>query len=120
MCLGVALLIGLAAAVQSQEQPASWPSRPIKIITSLAAGGAADILARAVGDELFSTLKQPVIIENRPGGGGMLAISTVARAQPDGYTLLLGTAGTLTITPALSRTVAFDPVNDFTPLTSAI
>ena len=50
----------------------------------------------------------------------MLAISTVARAQPDGYTLLLGTAGTLTITPALSRTVAFDPVNDFTPLTSAI
>jgi tripartite-type tricarboxylate transporter receptor subunit TctC len=120
VCLGVALLIGLAAAVQSQEQPASWPSRPIKIITSLAAGGAADILARAVGDELFSTLKQPVIIENRPGGGGMLAISTVARAQPDGYTLLLGTAGTLTITPALSRTVAFDPVNDFTPLTSAI
>ena len=76
--------------------------------------------ARAVGDELFATLKQPVVIENRPGGGGMLAASTVARARPDGYTLLLGTAGSLTITPVLSRTVAFDPVNDFTPLTLAI
>jgi len=120
VCLGAALLIGLAAPVLSQEQPASWPSRPIKMITPLAAGGATDILARAVGDELFATLKQPVVIENRPGGGGTLAASTVARAQPDGYTLLLGTAGSLTITPVLSRNVPFDPVNDFTPLTIAV
>ena len=120
VCLGTALLIGLAAPVRSQEQPASCPSRPIKIITPLAAGGAGDVLARAVGDELFATLKQPVVIENRPGGGGMLAASTVARAQPDGYTLLLGTAGALTITPVLSRNVAFDPIHDFTPLTMAV
>ncbi len=120
VCLGTALLIGLAAPVRSQEQPASWPSRPIKMITPLAAGGAADVLARSVGDELFATLKQPVVVENRPGGGGMLAASTVARAQPDGYTLLLGTAGALTITPVFSRNVTFDPVNDFTPLTMAI
>lgn len=123
-CLGAALLIGLAAPVRSQEQPASsalsWPSRPIKIITPLAAGGAGDVLARAVGDELFATFKQPVVVENRPGGGGMLAASTVARAAPDGYTLFLGTAGSLTITPALLRSVTFDPINDFTPLTMAV
>src|SRR5215510_7699945 len=88
--LGTALLISLVASGWSQEQPESWPSRPIKVITPLAAGGAADILARAVGDELFASLKQPVVIENRPGGGGMLAATAVARAQPDGYTLLLG------------------------------
>ena len=61
-----------------------------------------------------------MVIENRPGGGGMLAASAVARAQPDGYTLLLGTAGSLTITPVLSKNVPFDPVNDFTPLTMAV
>jgi tripartite-type tricarboxylate transporter receptor subunit TctC len=120
LCLGAALLIGLAAPAMAQEQPAAWPSRPVKIITPLAAGGAADILARAVGDELFATLKQPVVIENRPGGGGILAAGAVARAQPDGYTLFLGTAGTLTITPVLTKNVPFDPVNDFTPLTIAI
>jgi tripartite-type tricarboxylate transporter receptor subunit TctC len=120
LCLAVALLMGLATPAHSQEQPASWPSRPVKIITPLAAGGAADILARAVGDELFATLKQPVVIENRPGGGGILAAGAVARAQPDGYTLFLGTAGTLTITPVLAKNVPFDPVGDFTPLTIAI
>ena len=119
-CLGAALLIGLAVSARSQEQPSSWPSRPIKIITPLAAGGAADILARAVGDELFATLKQPVVIENRPGAGGILAASAVARAAPDGYALFLGTAGSLTITPAVTKSVAFDPVKDFTPLTMAI
>jgi tripartite-type tricarboxylate transporter receptor subunit TctC len=119
-CLGAALLIGLAVPAKAQEQPAAWPSRPVKIVTPLAAGGAADILARAVGDELFATLKQPVVIENRPGGGGILAAGAVARAQPDGYTLFLGTAGTLTITPVLAKNVPFDPVNDFTPLTIAI
>jgi tripartite-type tricarboxylate transporter receptor subunit TctC len=124
VCLGAALLTGLVASVRSQEQPASlsssWPSRPIKIITPLAAGGAADVLGRAVGDELFAALKQPVVIENRPGGGGMLAATTVARSQPDGYTLFLGTAGSLTITPVLAKNPSFDPVNDFTPLTMAI
>ena len=120
VCLGAVLLIGLAASARSQEQASSWPSRPIKIITPLAAGGAADILGRAVGDELFATLKQAVVIENRPGGGGTLAASAVARAAPDGYTLFLGTAGSLTITPVLSKNVPFDPINDFTPLTMAI
>jgi tripartite-type tricarboxylate transporter receptor subunit TctC len=97
-----------------------WPSRPIRILTPLAAGGAVDVLARVVGEELFATLKQPFVIENRPGAGGTLAATTAMRAAPDGYTLLLGTAGALAISPVLSRTAPFDPVKDFTPLTAAV
>jgi len=115
--LGAAFVSGVNAA---QGQPANWPTRPIKIITPLSAGGAADVLGRTVGDELFAKLKQPVVIENRPGGGGVLAASTVARALADGYTLLLGTAGLLTITPVLSKNVTFDPLQDFAPITNAV
>lgn len=97
-----------------------WPSRPIRLLTPLAAGGAADVLGRVVGDELFSVLKQPIVIENRPGAGGTLAATTVMRAQPDGYTLLLGTAGALSISPILSRNAPYDPVKDFTPLALAV
>lgn len=97
-----------------------WPSRPIRLVTPLAAGGAADVLARLIGDELFSDLKQPVVIENRPGAGGTLAATTVMRSQPDGYTLFLGTAGALGISPILSKSASFDPVKDFTPLTTAV
>jgi tripartite-type tricarboxylate transporter receptor subunit TctC len=127
-CLRTALLMAAllltavfvpATTAWSQQQD-SWPSRPIKLVTPLAAGGATDVLGRAIGDEILGSLKQPLVIENRPGGGGMLAATTVARAQPDGYTLLLGTAGTLAITPVLSKNVTFDPVNDFTPLTVAV
>jgi len=132
VCLRTALLkaallltavLGPAATAWSQQQDAqqnSWPSRPIKLITPLAAGGATDVLGRAIGDEILGSLNQPLVIENRPGGGGILAATTVARAQPDGYTLLLGTAGMLAITPVLSKNVTFDPVNDFTPLTIAV
>jgi tripartite-type tricarboxylate transporter receptor subunit TctC len=97
-----------------------WPSRPIRILTPLAAGGAVDVLARVVGEELFATLKQPFVIENRPGAGGTLAATTAMRAAPDGYTLLLGTAGALAISPVLSKNAPYDPVKDFTPLTAAV
>jgi tripartite-type tricarboxylate transporter receptor subunit TctC len=115
----LAALLGMSitpAAVAAQD----WPSRPIRILTPLAAGGAVDVLARIVGEELFATLKQPFLIENRPGAGGTLAATTAMRAAPDGYTLLLGTAGALAITPVLSKTAPYDPVKDFTPLTAAV
>jgi tripartite-type tricarboxylate transporter receptor subunit TctC len=115
--LGAAFFSGINAA---QGQPATWPARPIKIVTPLSAGGAADVLGRTAGDELFAKLKQPVVIENRPGGGGVLAASTVARSVADGYTLLLGTAGLLAITPVLSKNVTFDPLQDFAPITNAV
>ena len=76
VCLGAALLIGLVVSAWPQEQPLSfWPSRTVKIVTPLAAGGAADIVGRTVGDALLRHLKQSVIIDNRPGGGGTLAAS---------------------------------------------
>ena len=93
------LSTSVPVSVRAQE----WPSRPIRLVTPLAAGGAADVLARLVGDELFANLKQPVVIENRPGAGGTLAATTVMRSPPDGYTLLLGTAGALSISTVLSK-----------------
>ena len=77
------------------------------------------MLARAVGAELFTQLKQPVVIESRPGGGGMLAAREVAGAAGDGYTLLLGTAGLLAITPMVKH-VTYDPLRDFAPITNAV
>jgi len=111
--LGTSLL---SVPVVAQE----WPSRPIRLLTPLAAGGAADVLGRLVSDELLANLKQPVVIENRPGAGGTLAATTVMRSAPDGYTLLLGTGGALSISPVLSKNAPYDPVKDFTPLTAAV
>jgi tripartite-type tricarboxylate transporter receptor subunit TctC len=97
-----------------------WPSRPIRLLTPLAAGGAVDVLGRLVGDEIFASHKQPIVIENRPGAGGTLAATTAMRAEPDGYTLLLGTAGALAIAPVLSKTAPYDTLKDFTPITAAV
>jgi tripartite-type tricarboxylate transporter receptor subunit TctC len=103
------------AAVAAQD----WPSRPIRLLSPLAAGGAVDVLARLVGDELFANLKQPVVIENRPGAGGTLAATTVMRTAPDGYTLLLGT-NALAISSVVSKNVQFDATRDFTPISTAV
>jgi tripartite-type tricarboxylate transporter receptor subunit TctC len=112
----VAALAAIAAPAPAQE----WPARALKIISPMAAGGAADVLGRAVGNALSADLKQPVVIENHGGGGGIAAATLVARAAPDGYTLFLGTAGTMTITPILTKDVPYDPIADFTPLTIAV
>jgi tripartite-type tricarboxylate transporter receptor subunit TctC len=105
----------LPVSVPAQE----WPSRPIKVVTPLAPGGAADVLVRAIGEELTRNLKQPIVIENRPGGGGSLAAIAVQRAAPDGYTLLLGSPQTNFIAPLLNKNVTYDAVADFTPITVA-
>ncbi len=110
----VAAMLATPAAAQE------WPSRPIKVVTALAPGGAVDALVRTVGEELTTNLKQPVIVENRPGGGGSVAAISVARAAPDGYTLLLGSAGPLNITPLITKNVGYDTLTDFTPLTLAV
>ena len=110
-CFALADLTGIHASAQD------WPSRQIRIVTPLAAGGAADIVARSVGDVLADNVKKPVVIENRPGGGGSLAASMVANAEPDGTTLLLGAAAGLTIGPVLNKNLPYDPFNDLTPLT---
>ena len=110
------MLLATAATTPSLAQEAAWPSRPIRIVTPMGAGGVGDIIGREIGQRLSQRLGQPVIIENKPGANGVIATQQVARAPADGYTLLL----TLTQhiqAPIQYKDVGYDPVTDFTPLT---
>jgi tripartite-type tricarboxylate transporter receptor subunit TctC len=97
----------------------SYPSRPVRIIVPFAAGGAVDTLARLLGNKLTEQFGQPVVVENRAGAGGNLAPDALAKAAPDGYTILLTTNG-LAISPALYRTLPFDVHKDFVPVTQVV
>jgi tripartite-type tricarboxylate transporter receptor subunit TctC len=101
---------GLAAA-----QP-SYPSRPIKLVVPYPPGALTDLLARAIGERLGAALKQPVIVENKPGAGTLVGAEFVAKQPPDGYTLLMATSTTLGISPALYRPSPIDPAKDFAPV----
>jgi len=94
----------------------SYPSKAIRIVVPLAAGGPGDVLARAVGQKLGDSLGQPVVIDNRPGANTNIGNEAVAKAPPDGYTLLL-TASTLTINPSLYANLGYDPIKSFAPIT---
>jgi tripartite-type tricarboxylate transporter receptor subunit TctC len=107
-------LIGLAAlsllpTLHAQE---AWPTRPITLIHPYAAGGPADNLARALGRQLEARLKQPIVVDGRGGGGATIGTAAVARAKPDGYTLLLGTSAGHVVTPLMQR-IAYDGIGDF-------
>jgi tripartite-type tricarboxylate transporter receptor subunit TctC len=111
----IAALAGCAMAATASAQ--AWPSRPIKLIVPYAAGGGTDISARAIAQHLGAALGQPVVIENKPGAGTLLGSAAVAKAAPDGYTLVYGSV-THTIAPALYKEkMPFDAVKDFTPIT---
>ena len=111
---GAGALALLGAAGASPAQPAS-PSRPIRLVVPNAAGGAADLTARAVGQKLAAALGQPVVVDNRPSAGGVVAGEVVARAEPDGHTLLLISSGTA-VSAALFRKLPFDTLADFAPV----
>ncbi|PWT88168.1 MAG: LacI family transcriptional regulator [Proteobacteria bacterium] len=103
----LAVSFGCAAAAQG------YPSRPITLIVPYPAGGGVDAMARIVGEKLSAALGQQVIVENRAGGGGNIGTRTVARAAPDGYTLLLGHTATISINPSLYANAGYDPRKDF-------
>jgi tripartite-type tricarboxylate transporter receptor subunit TctC len=91
----------------------AWPSRPLRLVVPFTPGGSTDILARALGQVLAESLGQPVVIENKPGAGGAIGAESVARAQPDGYTLLMGHIGTLAVNPSLYPKLGYRPLEDF-------
>lgn len=95
-----------------------YPDRPIHLIAPFPAGGLADVLARSVGDEISKTLGQPVIVENRAGAGGNVGADAVAKAAPDGYTLMMSSAGILTANPFLYAKMPFDAESAFVPVTN--
>ncbi len=103
-------------ALPSLARAQAFPNRPIRLICPFAAGGSADASARQIAEPLSAVLGQPVVVENRPGGGATLGAQMVARAQPDGHTLLYGTPGPQIINPHLMRSVPYDPVKDFAPV----
>ena len=102
------LVLGGVAAAQT------YPSRPVRIVVTFAAGGSADLVARAVHEPLARALGQPVVIDNRPGAGGTLGAGLVAQADPDGYTLLFTATGPNAIAPGLQKSLPYDPVTAFT------
>ena len=108
------LACALAAPALARAQPA-FPTRPVRLIVPFAAGGPTDAIARFVAAELEPAWRQPVVVENRPGAGGSTGSLPVARAAPDGHTLLL-TANSHVINPAVLRSLPFDTIRDFTPI----
>lgn len=108
-----AFSLAASAAVVAQ----SYPARPITLVVPFPPGGTTDILARAVGGELTKAWGQQVIIDNRPGAGGNIGSGLVAKAAPDGYTLLMGTVGTHGINQSLYSKLPYDPIKDFAPVT---
>ena len=109
--IAAATLCTLPALAQS-----SYPNKPIRMIVSVGAGGATDTLARRLAERLTKSLGTPVYVENQPGGSGVIAAQTVARAAPDGYTLLIGTNTTHAGNASFLKNLPYDPVNDFEPI----
>lgn len=112
-------LLGALAALPATAQD-RFPSRPIRLVVPFAAGGPTDIVARVMAPHMQQTLGQPVVVDNRPGAGGVTGVDLVAKAAPDGYVLGFGSAGALAISPNLGRGTPYHPVNDLAPVTLGV
>lgn len=112
--LSTLLVLGLSLALPLSAQ--TWPSKPVRLIVPFPAGGATDILARALSQELGRKLGQSVVVENKPGAGGTIGAQAGAQAAPDGYTLLLTTSSTHSIGPAINPKIPYNADADFTPI----
>ncbi|MDW8467943.1 MAG: tripartite tricarboxylate transporter substrate binding protein [Burkholderiales bacterium] len=107
------LVAALAALVAASAHAQSWPTKPIRLVVPFAPGGTSSIIARAFAAEMEKALGQPFVIENKGGGGGNLAMQEVARAEPDGYTLIIGHIGSLAVNPFMYESLPFDTNRDF-------
>ena len=106
----LALCTGLAPAADS------YPSRPVTLVVPFAAGGSTDLIARIIAEKMTEDLGQTVIVENKAGAGGNIGAAAVATADPDGYTILMGTIATHALNPAIMKDMPYDPVKDFAPI----
>ena len=111
-----AAALGVLAVASQAAWAQGYPDRPIRLIVPFAAGGNADLNGRVVADVVQRALGQPAVVENRAGAGGGVGAEYVARAEPDGYTLLVGSNGPLTINPIINPNVSYDPLKDFAPV----
>ena len=113
----IAAGLGLLPALSAQAQPGAWPLKPVRLVVSSSAGGPYDDVARALGPRLTEIWGQTVIVENRAGAGGTIGATFVAKAVPDGYTMMLGNAGPMAINPLLQKKLPYDTQRDFMPIT---
>lgn len=114
-------LLGLVAVGAFSFTPAAtvaapYPTKPVRIVVPFAAGGGTDLIARTIANGLSETWKQPVVVENRGGGGGRIGATAVAKGIPDGYSILFGSATVITVAPALHQSLAYDPVKELVPI----
>jgi tripartite-type tricarboxylate transporter receptor subunit TctC len=115
--LAGAALLALVQAPQALAQGAQgWPNKPIRLVVPLAAGGGTDIAARVVAQALSESLGQQVVVDNKPGAGGVIGVAEAAKAAPDGYTFVIGSTTTMAANMWLYKSVSFDPLKDFVPL----
>jgi tripartite-type tricarboxylate transporter receptor subunit TctC len=116
------LIAGLPLAMLKRPALAqqAWPNRPVSILVPFVAGGPSDIVARIIAQRMAMAIGQPVVAENRPGANGEVAARAVARAAPDGHTLLVGSIGVFAINAALRPNLGYDPVREFAPITLAV
>jgi tripartite-type tricarboxylate transporter receptor subunit TctC len=116
LVLAGALAVARPGIAQERGDDASYPNKAVKIVVPYAPGGFPDVIARIIGQRLAETLGQQFIVENRGGAGGIAGCEAVAKAAPDGYTLLMADVGQIAINPALYRKLPYDSIRDFTPI----
>jgi tripartite-type tricarboxylate transporter receptor subunit TctC len=113
-------LSSLFVSAQAQTQAQVFPNKPLKIVVGFPPGGGSDLMARIVAEKMSVMLKQPVIVDNKPGAGSTIAATFVSRAAPDGYTILFGQAANIGVAPAIMNTLTYDSLKDFAPITRLV
>jgi tripartite-type tricarboxylate transporter receptor subunit TctC len=113
-------ILAATTLLVTEGRAQGWPSKQITVVIGFSAGGSTDIVARLLAEDLRKTLGQPIVIDNRPGAGGNIGAALVAKAKPDGYTLLMGSVGPLAINASLYKNMPYDNLKDFSPITLVV
>jgi tripartite-type tricarboxylate transporter receptor subunit TctC len=115
-CVAGALAVGCLSGLASSALAQAYPAKPVRVVVAFTAGGTTDILARGVGQQLTERLKQPFVIDNKPGAGGNIGTEIVVRSPPDGYTLIIDSVGPIAINPTLYKGLTYNPLTDLVPI----